>query len=71
MWVEGVEVRRAFLRHDQVGGGAAGWLGGGHGAEHCGQLSAITIDTLRITKINFIERKPRWQSPARASRSTA
>ena len=24
------------------------------------QLSAITIDTLRTTKINFIERKPRW-----------
>jgi hypothetical protein len=28
------------------------------------QLSVITIDTLRTTKINFIERKPRWQSPA-------
>jgi hypothetical protein len=33
-WVEGVEVIRAFLGHDQVGGGAGGWLGGGHGAEH-------------------------------------
>jgi hypothetical protein len=33
------------------------------------QLSAITIDTLRTTKINFIEREPRWQSPARRSRS--
>jgi hypothetical protein len=32
--VEDVEVIRAFRGHDQVGGGAGGWLGGGHGAEH-------------------------------------
>jgi hypothetical protein len=31
------------------------------------QLSPITIDALRATKINFIERKPRWQSPARVA----
>ena len=37
-WVEGVEGIRAFLGHDQVGGGAGGWLGGGHGAEHCGPV---------------------------------
>ena len=37
-WVEGVEVIRAFLGHDQVGGGTGGWLGGGHGAEHCGPV---------------------------------
>ena len=27
------------------------------------QLRAITIEALRTTKINFIERKPRWQKP--------
>ena len=37
-WVEGVEVIRAFLGHDQVGGGAGGWLGGGHSWEHCGPV---------------------------------
>lgn len=36
-WVEGVEVIRVSLGHDQVDGGAGGWLGGGHGAMHCGQ----------------------------------
>ncbi|MFZ1116530.1 MAG: hypothetical protein WAN44_11975 [Propionibacteriaceae bacterium] len=66
-WVEGVEVIRAFLGHDQVGGGMAVGLATVTGRSTVAHLSAITIDRLRTTKINFIERKPRWKArPAAA-----
>jgi hypothetical protein len=60
--VEGVEVIRAFLGHDQVGGGMAVGLAAVTGWSTMAHLSAITIDRLRTTKINFIERKPRWKA---------
>jgi hypothetical protein len=69
--VEGVEVIRAFLGHDQVAGALAVGLAVATARSTVAQLSAITIDTLRTPKINFIERKPRWQSPASASWSMA
>ena len=67
--MEGVEVTRAFLGHDQVAGAVG--LAVATARSTVAQLSAITIDTLRTPKINFIERKPRWQSPASASWSMA
>ena len=54
-WVESVEVIRAFLGHDQVGGGMAVGLATVTGPSTVAHLRALTIDRLRTTKINFIE----------------
>jgi hypothetical protein len=69
--VEGVEVIRAFLGHDQVGGGMAVGLATVTGPSPVAHLRALTIDRLRTTKINFIEGNQDGQSPARGSRSRA
>ena len=70
-WVEGVEVIRAFLGPDQVGGGAGGWLGGGHGAEHCGLVKRPHDRHTANHQDQLHREETKMANPARASRSRA